>query len=302
MRTNRIAKGAVLAATALGMLAGGVAEANAASAPHYVPVSAQFTLASLSGHCGNGFGFGVDKTGELIRYSFTADADCHYTWGPGQMLGSGYTGTEQVLAQGDTVYTVAADGTLRWSAYDESTGKLAAGSGAVVGSGFNAFDELTYAGNGIFYGIKPNGVLDWYQDQNPSAGASGWYNSGNGWQIGAGFQGTDKLFANENGTTGRIFVNEAGSDDLVGYQFEDPSGNPEWGYWQTPNGIEVGTGWDSLNGVSTVTASNPNALYSEVAGLDANGDVHLYENTNFGLGLIGWSNGSGMDIGTPTAG
>jgi hypothetical protein len=227
--------------------------------------------------------------------------------------GSGTVDVDSGLPRVGELYVVEPNGDLRWYRYDGSgqfspDGSVgwASNSRNVIGNGWNMFKFLCGGGNGVLFGVEPNGDLRWYRytagdGVEDPAGSRGWHpNSrnfiGNGW---AGFislvctpkygptfrptQPASTLYAVEPGGDLRLYR-------YVGDGTEDRSGNTGW----APNsGNRIGNGWQ---GFKILTAAG-GALF----GVEQNGDLRWYfyqgDGTDDPSGNTGWHPNSRNIIG-----
>lgn len=162
------------------------------------------------------------------------------TWAGPYTIGTGWLNFNVVVSGGNGVlYAVASDGTLRW--YRDldpmgSTRSWATNSGATIGSGWSNFGtDLYAAGNGVLYGISPDGSLHWYRHLAPFTGAATWDPAG-GALVGSGWGGFQGLI--QEGAGVMYAVQADGSLRL--YHHLDPYSGART--WATP-GTSFGAGW-----------------------------------------------------------
>jgi hypothetical protein len=209
------------------------------------------------------------------------------------------------------MYAVRQNGLLRWFEYGGLGEANPAGnrgwapnSGNPIGRGWNNLLNLASGGDGVLYGVEPNGDLRWFMydgggESDPS-GATGWHsNSGN--VIGNGWHGLRFLFSTPfEGTVastilGAIFAVDQNGGlrwfRYLGDGTHDPSGNTGW----HPNsGNAIGRGWSA--GFRFITA-----VSNVILAVEDDGDLRWYkyvgEGENDPTGGTGWAPGSGNVIG-----
>ena len=147
---------------------------------------------------GDGVLYGVKQDGTLVWYKHTGWQNGESNWAnggnervlvTGRGRGSSWSGFEQVVSSGDGVlHGVRQDGGLvRYNHTGWQNGEstwanggnervLATGSGP--GSGWSGFKQVVGGGEGILYGVKPNGGLVWYKNTGWQDSESGWANAG----------------------------------------------------------------------------------------------------------------------------
>jgi Tachylectin len=119
--------------------------------------------------------FAVDSAGNLRRYRWSGSA---YT--DGTVVSVGWGSIRELVPAGNGVlFARDADGRLRWyrwlSAVLGQPEGWSAGSGTVIGSGWDTFSQIFSGGNGIVYGVKKvTGELLWYRNRTPLAPTPRW--------------------------------------------------------------------------------------------------------------------------------
>lgn len=132
---------------------------------------------------GNGIIYGITSDGRLIwhRHHGVASGqpvESAGAWAAPAEVGVGWGGLSKVFSGGDgIIYGVNPDGDLLWYnhvGHNDGLGVDDAGAwlGAKqVGSGWGSFTTLFSSGNGVIYGITPDGVLRWYRHLGYQTGA-----------------------------------------------------------------------------------------------------------------------------------
>ena len=214
----------------------------------------------------------------------------------------------QSRIQPNTLYSISADGSLKWYRHDGAltagglydAGSWGAPSGKEVGVGWNSLQSVFAVPGGVIYGVTPNGDLKWYKHTGSKMGL-GLYDAGSwdpnsGKVIGTGWNGFRQLFATSDG----IIYGIKPDGSLRWYKHDgqqtgnglfDPSGG-----WDPKSGKEVGVGWNTFK---QVFAAPGGIIY----GVMPNGDLKWYKHTAYrsGGGLNeanSWNAKSGKVIGT----
>ncbi|MFC9690338.1 tachylectin-related carbohydrate-binding protein [Kribbella sp. NPDC056951] len=183
-------------------------------------VATAFEAAGDSGGL-SGFGalYGLRDTGELTWNKFDIlRADGSTVWSAPKVIATGWTDLVHLFADNIAIYTIDASGALRWHSYSAPStgdGQWAAGSGAVIGSGWQTMTKVAYAGSGIFFAVDDAGNLRWYRHTDPSGGAASWAD-GSGRIIDDGWSDLHALAA-----AGGIIYAAAPSGVLRWYQYTD---------------------------------------------------------------------------------
>jgi hypothetical protein len=225
--------------------------------------------------------------------------------------GAGTVPVDSGLPRVGELYGVEANGDLRWYRYDgvgQSTPEGSIGwapnSRNVIGNGWHGFKFLCGGGDGILFGVEPNGDLRWYQYEagdgvEDPAGSRGWNaNSrnviGNGW---AGFVNlvcTPKAGRTAHNPASTLYGVEPNGDlrwyRYVGDGTADRSGGTGWA--ANSRNI-IGNGWQNFK---ILTAAS-GALF----GVEQNGDLRWYmyqgDGTEDPSGNTGWHPNSRNIIG-----
>jgi len=225
--------------------------------------------------------------------------------------GAGTVPVDSGLPRVGELYGVEPNGDLRWYRYDgvgqfspDGSVGWARNSRNVIGNGWNSFKFLCGGGDGVLFGVEPNGDLRWYQytagdGVEDRAGSRGWSTNsrniiGNGW---AGFVSlvcTPKAGPTSHNPASTLYGVEPNGDlrwyRYVGDGTEDRSGSTGW----APNSSNViGNGWQSFK---VLTAAS-----SVLFGVEENGDLRWYsyqgDGTEDRSGSTGWAPNSSNVIG-----
>ena len=209
--------------------------------------------------------------------------------GNGQKIGNSWNWYTQVFSADDGVmYGVTSAGDLYWYRHQgrsDGTAVFAnSGSPIHIGSGFNIYNKLFAADDGVIYGVTPAGDLYWYQHQGRSDGSAVWANGGIGIKVGGGFT-FEKLFAADDG----VIYGITAAGDLYWYQHQGRS-DGSWVWANGGTGIRVGTGWT----FNKVFAADDGVIY----GITAAGDLYWYQHQGRSDGSWVWANGgTGIQVG-----
>ena len=192
----------------------------------------------------------------------------------------------------ETSSEIASRATLQRDGDNASTRASPAASGTF------AIDELEHdaavnaqgghrvfsGGDGILYGIKPNGDLLWYRHFDPGGGSNSW-SANSGTKIGTGWSDFSSVLGNGDGVIYAIQPN----GDLLWYRHLDPwVGSNSWAF---ATGVKIGSGWNTF---SAVVAGSNGILY----GIRPNGDLLWYRHLDPLGGSNSWAANSGAKIGS----
>jgi hypothetical protein len=258
---------------------------------------------------GSGRIFGVTPNGALnfYKYSGNGNSDPSGATGfepnSGNQIGNGFNNFTRLVSGPDgVIFGVHPNGDLLYFKYvgnGQSDPSGATGfdpnSGNQIGNGFNNFSLLVGGGDGVIFGVHPNGDLLYFKyvgnGQSVPSGATGFdANSGN--QIGRGFNNFTRLVS---GGDGVIFGVHPNGDLLyfnyVGGGKSDPSGATGFG----PNsGNQIGNGF---NNFSLVVGGGDRVIF----GVHPNGDLLYFKYVGDGQsvpsGSTGFDPNSGNQIG-----
>ncbi|MEA5364681.1 tachylectin-related carbohydrate-binding protein [Amycolatopsis sp., V23-08] len=186
--------------------------------------------------------------GALKRWGYSPTAG----WSGGGQVGSGW---ERYLTpeyahritvdQRNRIFMIDDQNRLKVYLWDDATGWWVNGVGDVLDTGWNRFDSITAAGDGVLYARKPTGELFRFQyDFATSAWAQKDKPVGVGWQMFSEIfsPGADILYG--RGSTGTIPWTGQPGPVLRWYRYSDntdswaPSGPDHMG-------VTVGSGWDT---------------------------------------------------------
>ena len=233
--------------------------------------------------------YGVDRSGALQEWlggSPAAGATAEHA--PGTPA-TGWQGYTQVVAAGfGVVYTVSADGTLRWWRHlGAGTGAAtwAPGSGTVVGSGWNIFSHVVAVGYGVLYGLLPDGRLEWFRHTGYLTPTGPWA-VGGGTVVMSGLTGVTSLAA---GATGGIYTLTR-DGQLRWYQHNawltGVGGSTAWG---VGSGEVIAQGW---TGVTDLVSPGGGVLLA----VRADGSVTWHNHLGAVGGLVIWAPGDGAVV------
>ena len=130
---------------------------------------------------GDGVIYGIEPSGDLYWYRHLGRADGSLRWtdGNGRNVGNGWNRFVKVFSGGDgVIYGIEPNGNLYWYRHlGRADGSLrwTDGNGRNVGNGWNRFvTVVSAAGDGVIYGIEPNGDLYWYRHLGRADGSLRW--------------------------------------------------------------------------------------------------------------------------------
>ncbi|ULH15009.1 hypothetical protein MF271_13720 [Deinococcus sp. KNUC1210] len=225
----------------------------------------------------------------------------------GKTVGIGWNGMKEVFpGDNGVIYAITPNGDLKWYKHTanltggglQDAGSWNASSGKTVGIGWNEFVKVFSGGNGVIYGILPNGDLKWYRHTAYLTGGglqdAGSWNPTSGKTVGIGWNGFKDVFSGGNGIIYGILPN----GDLKWYRhaaYLTGGGLQDAGSWNPTSGKTVGVGW---NGFNQVFSTGKGIMY----GILPNGDLKWYRHTAYltggGLQDAGsWNPTSGKTVG-----
>jgi hypothetical protein len=79
------------------------------------------------------------------------------------VIDNGWSGIQQIFADGNTIFAIDLAGNLWWYGYDPTTRDWQSGLGNVVGTGWGSVTHVAYAGDGVFYAVNTSGTLFSYR-------------------------------------------------------------------------------------------------------------------------------------------
>jgi len=156
------------------------------------------------------------------------------------------------------LYGILPDGQLKWYGHNaaltggglERAGSWSSSSMKTIGIGWSEFKQIFSGGEGVVYGVLPNGELKWYR--NTGYATARGYNDAGGWDpksgktIGIGWSELEHLTATSNGVIYGVQAN----GDLKWYRntgYLTGAGlNDAGGWWDAKSGKTVGVGWNSF--------------------------------------------------------
>lgn len=281
------------------LLVVGLTSTSSAAGQLTISPAARFALAGdLGGSCHGGSGYGVDSAGNLRQYLYGQQEgpNCNViVWDVNTVIDDGWSDIRQVFADGNTIFAVDSAGDMRWYGYDQTKQSWLPGSGTVIGTGWDTFTHIAYAGDGVFYAVDGAGTLFWYRylDLTSYPNPLSWYDQGVGTAIGGGFQIADLFFA----ARGAIYLSD-NTGNLFWYGYSD-SLSPD-GVWVQNSGAQVGTGWDMFTAVTaTWGAARQGPSYVAIAALAPDNNLLLYKHLGPDTGTATWSSDSGQAVNAP---
>jgi hypothetical protein len=208
---------------------------------------------------GSGAIYAIRDDGSLRWYRHNGFNDCSPSWDGGREVGVGWQAFQHVFAMsgsapgtGGVIYGIKPDGTLLWYrhlCYESGQGLETPGcwaGGKAVGVGWQSFRQVFSGGDGVIYGIKQDGTLQWYRHNGFTTGAG--LDTPGAWEgpvdVGVGWQGFTHVFA--GGSKGVIYGIKA-DGALQWYRhhgYTSGSGLETPGAWEGPK--QVGVGWNAF--------------------------------------------------------
>jgi hypothetical protein len=180
------------------------------------------------------------------------------------------------------IFGIDGSGTLRWYRHADPAGGtyswVATNFGNVVGSGWNAFDEVLSGGNGVFYTVK-DGVLRWYRDTDPGGGSFSWAGTNFGNVVGDGWNTLTHVVPNGDGTIYAVRPN----GDLI--WFRHLGVNDGTYSYAAGSGSKIG---DGFNQCTRLVGGGAGVLYC----VRANGDLQYWHHTSPLTGQATWAGGT----------
>ncbi|HEU4388655.1 MAG TPA: tachylectin-related carbohydrate-binding protein [Blastocatellia bacterium] len=194
------------------------------------------------------------------------------------------TATDATVEVAVTALNLPAD--LLWFRHDgwQDGGSTWAGSsGTRVGTSWQTFQSVFASGDGLIYGILPNGDLRWYSNDGWQNGTASWA-AFSGSVAAQGWQSYRSVFATSEGVIYAIQSN----GDLLWFKHQGmPFG---LSVWAPGSGARVGTGWQNFQ---SVFATSDGVIY----GIQPNGDLRWYKHNGWRDGVSSWDSASGAKVG-----
>jgi secreted trypsin-like serine protease len=178
-------------------------------------------------------------------------------WSGGNVVGSGWEryltpeyGNRVTVDSAGRIFIIDDRGDLKYYVWDDSANNWANASGEVVEGGWNRFDSITAAGDGVLYARKPDGDLARFEYD---VAAKSWVSrdkpAGKGWNMFSEIfsPGGDILYG--RGAVGKDPWGEGTVPVLRWYRHYDNTDG--WAPGAADGtGKSVGTGWDTERNVS----------------------------------------------------
>ncbi len=184
-----------------------------------------------------------------------------------------------------TIYGVKPNGDLQWYRHDgwqDGTARWTAGEGGnKISGGWDIYRTVFSGGNGIIYGVKPNGDLQWYRHDGWKDGTARWTAGEGGNKISGGWDIYRTVFSGGNG----IIYGVKPNGDLQWYRHDGwQDGTARWTAGE--GGNKISGGWDIYR---TVFSGGNGIIY----GVKPNGDLQWYRHDGWKDGTARWTAGEG---------
>jgi hypothetical protein len=224
----------------------------------------------------------------------------------GSVLAASSVQAQQKAGSPAILYGVLPNGELKWYGHNanliggglESASSWASNSMKTIGIGWSEFKQIFSGGDGVIYGVLPNGELKWYRNTGYKTGAG--YNDAGGWDpksgktIGIGWNGFEQIFSTGKGVIYGIQAN----GELKWYRntgYLTGAGYNDAGGWDSKSTKTIGIGWGEF---TQIFSGGDGVIY----GVLPSGDLKWYRNTGYltGAGYNdagGWDPKSGKTIG-----
>ncbi|NJO13469.1 MAG: hypothetical protein HC872_08390 [Gammaproteobacteria bacterium] len=195
-------------------------------------------MTSVSTNAAGASFYAVAQDGALLWYRHDGFVNGEPRWKGPVKVGSGWQSFKKVVAAGDGVlYGVGTDGSLRWYRHNDVADPAAAApkwtGPQVVGSSWGHFVHIFSTGEGVIYGVDPQGKLWWYKHRGYLTGTQDWAGPK---QVGTGWAGFKKVFSPSEGYI--YALTQAG--ELLWYQHQGyQDGTVRW-RGPTPLGRRIG--------------------------------------------------------------
>jgi hypothetical protein len=239
----------------------------------------------------------VDNAGNLMlnTYGQGHESGCRLEQTGPTQIDSGWGDVTQIFAEPftglqptGTVFAIDTAGELTAYTVDSSTPEPTLSAGTVIGTGWNNFTHVTYAGNGVFYAVRGDGSLFWYQDLDVAGRTADWANGGAGAIIGTGWQNFPLVFA----AGGAIYASTT-DGNLLWYGYSDPTSDS--GTWAANSGAVVDSGgWDTVVAATADPGRVAGHVLIDAVGPD--GNVRYYDHLSASTGGTTWSSVSGLVV------
>jgi tachylectin len=187
-------------------------------------------------------------------------------WAGGKEVGHGWVGLTSVFSGGDgVIYAITADGKLQWFRHHAvaiGAGLETAGSWSgpnEVAFGWNAFAYMFSTGEGIIYGVAPDGELWWYRHARWADGKG--LETRGAWEgprsVGRGWNELSRIFSRGDGIIYGVWPDGT----LSWYRhdgFRTGAGLDDPGAWRAR--IDVGFGWGGFTSVFALLPRAPDVV------------------------------------------
>ncbi|TQM11740.1 tachylectin [Pseudonocardia kunmingensis] len=233
--------------------------------------------------------YGIKPNGDLhwYRHDGWKEGTAHWTAGAGGVRISGGWGIyANVFSGGDgVIYGIKPNGDLHWYRHDgwkEGTAHWTAGAGGVrISGGWGIYANVFSGGDGVIYGIKPNGDLHWYRHDGWKEGTAHWTAGAGGVRISGGWGIYANVFSGGDGVIYGIKPN----GDLHWYRHDGwKEGTAHW--TAGAGGVRISGGWGIY---ANVFSGGDGVIY----GIKPNGDLHWYRHDGWKQGTAHWTAGAG---------
>ncbi|MFI1439024.1 tachylectin-related carbohydrate-binding protein [Streptomyces fructofermentans] len=191
--------------------------------------------------------YGIHPNGDLqwYRHDGWGQGTAHWTAGAGgNKVSGGWNVYDKVFSGGDgVIYGIYPNGDLQWYRHDgwkQGTAHWTAGAGGnKVSGGWNVYDKVFSGGDGVIYGIHPNGDLQWYRHDGWKQGTAHWTAGAGGNKVSGGWNVYGKVLSGGNGVIYGIYPN----GDLQWYRHDGwKQGTAHW--TAGAGGNKVSGGWN----------------------------------------------------------
>ncbi|MER6558676.1 tachylectin-related carbohydrate-binding protein [Streptomyces sp. NPDC001027] len=194
------------------------------------------------------------------------------------------------MTDGSTVaiYGITPEGELRWYRHDgwqDGTASWTAGQGGVrVSGGWDIYTTVFGGGEGVIYGITPEGELRWYRHDGWQDGTASWTAGQGGVRVSGGWDAYTTVFSGGEG----VIYGITPEGELRWYRHDGwQDGTPSWTAGQ--GGVRVSGGWDIY---TTVFSGGEGVIY----GITPEGELRWYRHDGWQDGTPSWTAGQGGNL------